>query len=270
MKNFYKILEIKENATSEEIREAFRKLAKKTHPDYYHANKDLYQKFQEINEANKILSDINRRTEYDKERKHVKIKKWTFLLKWGFVGILLVIGGYLLNENFKTPPISLANQIQETTKSNISEDVLQKNKRNVKDTEAVSVNKAYRPVRAKIIKQKIKVVKDNHSQTDSVIKGKSRLIRTRMINLKELSENEIKEISKALNIEKNKRNNLMNCVKIQKTSSSNVLNWEAVSAFLRKTGFIISGRETVNTVVKGVQIENSGQCLTLTIGFFPQ
>mgnify|MGYP005861910747 CR=1 FL=1 len=64
-KNYYKELGLNKNATNEEIKKAYRKLALKYHPDKNKANKDTEQKFQKINEANSILSDANKKREYD-------------------------------------------------------------------------------------------------------------------------------------------------------------------------------------------------------------
>jgi len=63
-KEFYKILEISENATQEEIKKAYRKLAAKWHPD---RNKSLEatKKMQEINKAFEVLGDEEKRKKYD-------------------------------------------------------------------------------------------------------------------------------------------------------------------------------------------------------------
>jgi len=65
MKDYYKILGVKENATKKEIHEAFRKLALKYHPD---RNKNISQSiFKEINEAYQVLSNDELRKEYDEK-----------------------------------------------------------------------------------------------------------------------------------------------------------------------------------------------------------
>jgi len=63
-KDYYKILGVDRNATTEEIQKAYRKLAKKYHPD---ANKDpaATEKFKEINEAYEVLKDPEKRKRYD-------------------------------------------------------------------------------------------------------------------------------------------------------------------------------------------------------------
>lgn len=70
--DYYKILEIKKTATDKEIKKAYRKLARKYHPDLNPNNKDAEKKFKEINEANEVLSNPENRKKYDKYGKDWK------------------------------------------------------------------------------------------------------------------------------------------------------------------------------------------------------
>ena len=70
-KNYYEVLGVSENATGDEIRKAFRRLAKKYHPDVNPGDKAAESRFKEINEANGVLSDRKKREEYDAVRKGV-------------------------------------------------------------------------------------------------------------------------------------------------------------------------------------------------------
>lgn len=63
--DYYKILEIDKNASAEEIKKAYRKLARKFHPDLNPNDKEAHKKFQRINEANEVLSDPEKRKKYD-------------------------------------------------------------------------------------------------------------------------------------------------------------------------------------------------------------
>ncbi len=69
-KDYYKVLEIPETASSGEIKKAFHKLAKKYHPDLHPDDPSAESKFKEINEAYDILSDEKKRVEYDQIRKY--------------------------------------------------------------------------------------------------------------------------------------------------------------------------------------------------------
>jgi molecular chaperone DnaJ len=64
-KDYYGILGVKKTATADEIRKAFRKLARKYHPDVNPNNKKAEEKFKEISEANDILSDEKKRKVFD-------------------------------------------------------------------------------------------------------------------------------------------------------------------------------------------------------------
>jgi curved DNA-binding protein len=63
--DYYKILGVNKNATQDEIRAAYRKLARKHHPDLNPNDKEANKKFQQINEANEVLSDPDKRKKYD-------------------------------------------------------------------------------------------------------------------------------------------------------------------------------------------------------------
>ena len=64
-KDYYKILNISRGASTDEIKKAFRKLARKYHPDVNPGNKKAEEKFKEINEAYEVLSDPDKRRKYD-------------------------------------------------------------------------------------------------------------------------------------------------------------------------------------------------------------
>lgn len=64
--DYYKILGISKNATADEVKKAYRKLARKYHPDVNPGDKDAEKKFKEINEANEVLSNPENREKYDK------------------------------------------------------------------------------------------------------------------------------------------------------------------------------------------------------------
>jgi molecular chaperone DnaJ len=64
-KDYYKTLGVDKNASQDEIKKAFRKLARKYHPDLNPGDKVSEQKFKELNEAYEVLSDTKKRSEYD-------------------------------------------------------------------------------------------------------------------------------------------------------------------------------------------------------------
>lgn len=64
-KDYYKILGVDKNATPKDIKKAYRKLAAKYHPDKTKGDKAAEEKFKEVNEANEVLSDPEKREKYD-------------------------------------------------------------------------------------------------------------------------------------------------------------------------------------------------------------
>ena len=63
--DYYKILGIDKKASEDDIKKAYRKLARKLHPDLNPNDKDAHKKFQQVNEANEVLSDPEKRKKYD-------------------------------------------------------------------------------------------------------------------------------------------------------------------------------------------------------------
>src|SRR5712671_2547801 len=64
-KDYYETLGVKKSASADDIRKAFRKLARKYHPDVNPGDKSAEEKFKTISEANDILSDPKKRKIYD-------------------------------------------------------------------------------------------------------------------------------------------------------------------------------------------------------------
>jgi len=68
--DYYKILGISKNASEDDIKKAYRKLARKYHPDLNPNDKQSEKKFKEINEANKVLSNPENRKKYNEYGEH--------------------------------------------------------------------------------------------------------------------------------------------------------------------------------------------------------
>ena len=69
-KNYYEILGVDKSATQAEIKSAYRKLVKQYHPDLHPNDPEAAAKFKEINEANEVLSDEQKRAAYDYQLEH--------------------------------------------------------------------------------------------------------------------------------------------------------------------------------------------------------
>ena len=68
--DYYKVLGVGKNATQEEIRKAYRKQAKRFHPDINKDDPQAKERFQEINEANEVLGEPEKRKKYDEYGEH--------------------------------------------------------------------------------------------------------------------------------------------------------------------------------------------------------
>jgi DnaJ-class molecular chaperone len=75
-KDYYKVLGVSQNATLDEIKKSYRRLANMYHPDKNPGNKEAEEKFKEINEAYEVLGDKEKRRQYDAIRSGSVYEGW--------------------------------------------------------------------------------------------------------------------------------------------------------------------------------------------------
>jgi hypothetical protein len=85
-------------------------------------------------------------------------------------------------------------------------------------------------------------------------------------SVKPVSEERMFEILNEVRMVKMQANNPAKCVSIRIVSSTNAENGSRIANYLRKNGYVISGREVVAGTQKGIQVDASGPCIKLAIG----
>lgn len=88
-RDYYEILGVSKDASNQEIKQVFRRLARQYHPDLNPGNKEAEEKFKDINEAYEVLSDQSKRSQYDEFSRYWSQrqgKKWGRPKTWGTPG----------------------------------------------------------------------------------------------------------------------------------------------------------------------------------------
>lgn len=93
-KSYYDVLGVSKTASQDEIKSAYRKLAKQYHPDFHPGDAAAAEKFKEINEANEVLSDEAKRKQYDFELEHPGMGGGANPFGGGFGGFGGGMGGF--------------------------------------------------------------------------------------------------------------------------------------------------------------------------------
>ncbi|GEO11228.1 J domain-containing protein [Segetibacter aerophilus] len=282
MNNYYHLLGLQENASAEQINDAYKKLAQKFHPDKNLDDPFFNSLFEQITEAKQILTDKDKKSEYDllltnysdafdlftqqriedefnrqQKRKHfekatARRKKVAILVSITVLtGLLIFLWLGSKSTLFGSGSKGKFQAIQE-----IAKDTLYVLKQNLPQKEKLKDSLDNKPSET-IIKQEEKVEKIQTAFSKKTLKAKY---------IKPFESEELDRIYVAIKSEKLKNNYNTNCITIKKTRSSNVDNGFKIGGYLQQRGFIISGREIISGNVEGIHVGFNGLCLTLTIG----
>lgn len=286
VKNHYDILGISNDSSKKEIEEAYKKLARKFHPDTNSHDNFFLEMFKNINEAKQVLANDETRMEYDLELltyseayqvleqrseedrfiKNQRRKKYTKtrskrklkrIIAFSSVALVmiafLVIGVNRLDQSQKQAENS-ADQLQiKIIEDSIIMPVTNLAVLEEKEKENFHVNNKSQ--------QQLLINQGDKEIGHTEIKKKLKIKRGE----KNLSFKQMDDILNSIMNEKAKRNAKTNCIQIFKTSISNVAGFN-IADFLQGKGFIIAGRRILPGQQKGIKVDASGSCISLIIG----
>ena len=293
MKNYYQILGVNAASSKEEIKEAYLKLSKKVHPDMNSGDNFFTELFKSINEAYQVLMDEDRRSSYNiqfnsylydfnyiKEKEHELNKREADIIHTSqkrklffrsffslFIGMSVVaIFSFALDRK----PYEEETFVDRNERPKKEAFILPKRK--------IEIPKPFNPPVAiatttlpKEVVSEIKLVKAATKQEIPALKTETKkdlAIANSPVEYKliTLSDNNMLKIVLEIVKEKNKRNNNATCIRLLKSAGSNVDNAFHLAQKLRSNGFVLAGRETTSKKINGIQVDYSGNMITVTIG----
>lgn len=131
-----------------------------------------------------------------------------------------------------------------------------------KDTVQIITPAAEKPVTEKPVVAKAPAERKILRDTTALPPAKPKEIKV----AKKVSSEQMFEILNEVRMEKLKVNNTAKCISIQIVNSANEENGSMIANYLRKNGYIISGREVIQGSQKGIEVNAEGPCVKLTIG----
>ncbi len=297
MKNYYDLLEISIDSSKEQIKDAYRKLAHKYHPDKNVNNTVNAEIFQSINEAKQVLFDEEKKAAYDvmlsdyliaaHAQKLGRANPFTMsysvkrsmannvflfvLLGIVLIGAIIFIVQTSSTDNVENVAIAKAaqNEIGDSLPSSALSSTLSS------DLEAEKVDNNPSELKTDTSQglpsspQKIEPITEESKpaaptlpiptieKTGEATKATSTL-----------SASQMERITMDINIEMRKLNNASRCVTVVKASNSNVENAFELAKHLSNNGYTIAGRQTSNNNVQKVKLDASGGCMKVIIGAF--
>ncbi|GEO10475.1 J domain-containing protein [Segetibacter aerophilus] len=308
MINYYTVLEIDEKASKEQIREAYKRISLKVHPDKNNGDEYYVEIFKTVNEAQQILTDEAKRAAYDDELR--RSFKYPFGTRGNFLGINFNLNRtwiflFSLTAGFLTfvillPSTDLKELEQQkalmdlTTSNSILKHPTKGQKQQTPLIASASETARFE-AQGQQSRETLPLLNQGSTgqnrsagtkatlATPSDAEGvsadsSSELADDQLLanfetpslqqNVTYLTQLQLSEILEQVNAVKTSANNKINCVRVLKTKKSNVENAFEIATFLRSKGYIISGRDIAFREIEGLEVKENDQCICVTIGSF--
>lgn len=194
------------------------------------------------------------------------------ILITAFLALVEVIILVVLHfKNAAEKPVVKVEEKQKQAQSSTSGKTAEKNAAGLRDvtgSKTVPAAQADPPLK----KDNVQIVKPEAAKTQQLVqKGPEDTVTKPIAKPKEVKQHKVSddkmfEILNQVKLEKLQANNTAKCVTIQIINSTNAENGFRIANYLRKNGYVISGREVVSGTQRGIQIDASGPCVKLAVG----
>lgn len=299
MINYYDVLEVSSTASKEEIKEAYKKVSVKVHPDKYGGDEYYTEIFQVVNDAKAILTDEAKRSEYDQRLKDslrssrfgsrrsiTRLnKKWTILLSLSafFFVVVILLPAVDLKEFVQKPPYAEAlyyipekpgvtdnGRPEPLSPGNGPSRQLTAENNKISAIKDGVEARLHRPGRSLNNTNTVLLADTRLSPNNQAIVPTGGFANTQNKRMQEivLDQSQMLEILEQLVSMKQNISSNINCVRVLQTRDSNVKNAFDIASFFRDHGFIIAGRELIKKTVNGTLIAEDESCFQVTIGTY--
>lgn len=289
MKNYYQVLGVQSTASKEEIKEAYKKLSKKMHPDMNSGDEFFTEFFKSINEAHQVLTDDAQRRTYNyklhdfsadinflKEKEMLLQEKEATLMQRYFRRKMLVKGSVTLVAGLAVIAAFLlsfdsSNAAENTTPAATHEEKLIVNETPVKTPQVdladnSSAKNRHINVSAPVTAKNTVITPVKIETQHAAPVKRERFYGSGDKDSKRWTEAEMAAVFHVIEKEKIRANNTSNTIRIIRSDNSNIENAFDLAGFLQTKGYVIAGRETTIKPVNGIRADCTTSCIVLSVG----